>query len=223
MLQLLSGTALFVATKLEGVLPHPGASALVRLSDDTFDLDELVRFERSLVQTLGFNLYGPTPYNFLRAFEDALPGAGSDLEAHVRSHVHHLASYILELASCQYDMLRRDRSVVAAAALILAYTDRGLLRTCARAADLSSERLEQYAHQVVAAMRARLGPAIDVHDLSLTIAELLRAVRAVAESSVKPYVFQKYAKAAHWGVTLMSDPLTTNEMCSVLRTLFYSV
>jgi Cyclin, N-terminal domain len=73
MLQLAAAAAIFIASKIEGILPHPRASRVAGLSDGAFDLGHLVAFERVMCQTLHFDLYPPTSQNFLDMFMHALP------------------------------------------------------------------------------------------------------------------------------------------------------
>jgi hypothetical protein len=68
MLQLAAAAAIFIASKIEGILPHPRASRIAGLSDGAFDLNHLVQFERVMCQSIGFDLYGPTTQNFLDMF-----------------------------------------------------------------------------------------------------------------------------------------------------------
>lgn len=73
MLQLAAAAAIFIASKIEGILPHPRASRISGLSDGAFDLGHLVAFERVMCQSLNFDLYPPTTQNFLDMFMHALP------------------------------------------------------------------------------------------------------------------------------------------------------
>lgn len=73
MLQLAAASAIFVASKIEGVLPHPRASRVASLSDGAFDLERLIAFERVMCHSLGFDLYSPTTQNFLDMWMHALP------------------------------------------------------------------------------------------------------------------------------------------------------
>lgn len=73
MLQLAAAAAIFISSKIEGVLPHPRASRVAALSDGAFDLDRLIGFERVMCHSLGFDLYGPTTQNFLDMWLHALP------------------------------------------------------------------------------------------------------------------------------------------------------
>ena len=73
MLQLAAAAAIFIASKIEGILPHPRASRISGLSDGAFDLGHLVAFERVMCQSLHFDLYPPTTQNFLDMFMHALP------------------------------------------------------------------------------------------------------------------------------------------------------
>ena len=73
MLQLAAAAAIFTASKIEGILPHPRASRIASLSDGAFDLHHLIQFERVMCQTLQFDLYAPTTQNFLDMYLHALP------------------------------------------------------------------------------------------------------------------------------------------------------
>lgn len=82
MLQLAAATAIFIASKIEGILPHPRASRVAGLSDGAFDLKHLVQHERVMCQSIGFDLYGPTTQNFLDMFLHAMPQPSTSAEQH---------------------------------------------------------------------------------------------------------------------------------------------
>jgi hypothetical protein len=80
MLQLAAASAIFIASKIEGVLPHPRASRVAALSDGAFDLERLIAFERVMCHSLGFDLYSPTTQNFLDMWMHALPAPQGEAE-----------------------------------------------------------------------------------------------------------------------------------------------
>jgi hypothetical protein len=87
MLQLAAASAIFIASKIEGTLPHPRGSRIATLSDGAFDLQHLVEFERVMCHTLSFDLYGPSAQNFLDIYMHALPQPATNAEAYFAEKV----------------------------------------------------------------------------------------------------------------------------------------
>eukprot|EP01116_Phalansterium_solitarium_P012168 TRINITY_DN2820_c0_g1_i4.p3 TRINITY_DN2820_c0_g1~~TRINITY_DN2820_c0_g1_i4.p3 ORF type:complete len:142 (+),score=59.68 TRINITY_DN2820_c0_g1_i4:302-727(+) len=71
----------------------------------------MLKMERLILVTLGFNLGAPSPLHFLRRFSKA---ARSD------SSIHTLSKYISELSLMEYSMLQFLPSQIAAAAVYIA-------------------------------------------------------------------------------------------------------
>lgn len=218
MLQLAAGTCMFVAAKVEGTLPHPPASAFVALAAGAFALDDIVLFERILCQTLGFALCAPSVHNFLTLFESTLlpPPPGAPLVAFLRSRAHHLACYFLELALCSYELLRTPRHALAAAALVLAHTDRGLLAHVADEGGVELEDVERFSHECVEAFRGQIGPEVSPAAVALACGELLRLLRVSASTLEEPFVVQKFRLPKYGCVARLCTPLTTDEFRAVM-------
>jgi hypothetical protein len=87
MLQLAAASAIFIASKIEGVLPHPRGSRIASLADGAFDLNNLIAFERAMVHSLSFDLYAPTPQNFLDMWVHALPDPIGECEEYFTARV----------------------------------------------------------------------------------------------------------------------------------------
>mmetsp|Transcript_12551 Transcript_12551/g.50229 ORF Transcript_12551/g.50229 Transcript_12551/m.50229 type:complete len:358 (+) Transcript_12551:82-1155(+) len=109
-LQLVGAGALIIACKFEE-MHAPPISDFVYVLKEQYTVSEMLRIERVLLNTLGFNLCMPSPLLFLRRYSKA---AGSD------STTHTLAKYLTELSCLDYGMLKYTDSTIAAAAVFLA-------------------------------------------------------------------------------------------------------
>lgn len=118
-LQLVGVGALIIASKFEE-MHCPPLSDFKFCSDFAYTEEEMLRIERILLNTLGFNLCLPSPLLFLRRYSKA---AGSD------STTHTLSKYLTELSCLDYNMLQFSDSMVAAAAVFLARRMRGISPT----------------------------------------------------------------------------------------------
>lgn len=222
MLQLAGAACIFVATKIEGSLPHPAGSQLVYYADHAFDLDSLVLFERTLCQTLQFNMYGPTTCNFLKTFEQALPAPLNNADAAYRQQVHHLALYLLELQCYTYSSLSRLRSLSAAACLILAYADNGLQAAMARSLNMPAHLLRDHSLYMISHMRSCFGPHIDAVELSLCAADIHKLqAHAASPATMDQWIVQKFQKRAFGCVGTVSRPVDKEEFQTVM-TIFYN-
>jgi cyclin B len=110
-LQLVGGTAMFLASKYEEIYP-PEVKDFVHVTDRAYTKDQLVKTERDMLEVLSFNVTVPSAWRFLERFCH-LAGATEQTEA--------LARYLLELSLVEYHMLRYKPSLQAAAALFLAH------------------------------------------------------------------------------------------------------
>lgn len=63
-LQLVGGTAMYLASKFEEIFP-PELAEFAYITDDTYTKAQIVRMERLILKVLDFNLAAPTPHNFL--------------------------------------------------------------------------------------------------------------------------------------------------------------
>ncbi|KAG2298275.1 hypothetical protein Bca4012_009479 [Brassica carinata] len=109
-LQLVGLVALFLACKYEEV-SVPLVEDLVLISDKAYTRNDVLHMEKTMLSTLQFNVSLPTQYPFLRRF---LKAAQADKKCEV------LASFLMELALVEYEMLRFPPSLVAATAVYTA-------------------------------------------------------------------------------------------------------
>jgi len=83
-LQLVGGTAMYLASKFEEIMP-PEISEFVYITDDTYTKSQIVRMERMVLKVLDFNLAAPTTHNFLLRYlkaseaEHSGPGGKSEV------------------------------------------------------------------------------------------------------------------------------------------------
>ncbi len=109
-LQLAAVAALLVAAKHEEEA-HPAVAEFVRIADDSFSAEDLLRMEGALLSALGFRANAPTAATFLALIRGAL---------RLTDEAHALASYLAELALLDYSLLALPASAVAAGAAALA-------------------------------------------------------------------------------------------------------
>ncbi|KAI3921987.1 hypothetical protein MKX01_005676 [Papaver californicum] len=109
-LQLVGVTAMLLACKYEEV-SVPVVEDLILISDKAYTRKEVLDMEKSMVNTLQFNMSVPTPYTFMRRF---LKAAQSDKKLEL------LSFFIIELCLVEYEMLKYSPSLLAAAAIYTA-------------------------------------------------------------------------------------------------------
>ncbi|KAJ4876876.1 Cyclin-B2-1 [Raphanus sativus] len=109
-LQLVGLVALLLACKYEEV-SVPVVQDLVLISDKAYTRNDVLDMEKTMLSTLQFNVSLPTQYPFLKRF---LKAAQADKRCEM------LASFLIELALVEYDMLRFAPSLLAAAAVYTA-------------------------------------------------------------------------------------------------------
>lgn len=63
-LQLVGGTAMYLASKFEEIFP-PEIAEFAYITDDTYTKLQIVQMERLILKVLDFNLAAPTAHNFL--------------------------------------------------------------------------------------------------------------------------------------------------------------
>lgn len=63
-LQLVGGTAMYIASKFEEIFP-PEIADFTYITDDTYSKIQIVRMERLILKMLDFNLAAPTTHTFL--------------------------------------------------------------------------------------------------------------------------------------------------------------
>ncbi|KAH0923224.1 hypothetical protein HID58_023242 [Brassica napus] len=109
-LQLVGLVALLLACKYEEV-SVPLVEDLVLISDRAYTRTDVLHMEKTMLSTLQFNVSLPTQYPFLTRF---LKAAQADKKCEV------LASFLMELALVEYEMLRFPPSLLAATAVYTA-------------------------------------------------------------------------------------------------------
>ncbi|VVA99412.1 unnamed protein product [Arabis nemorensis] len=109
-LQLVGLVALLLACKYEEV-SVPVVEDLVLISDKAYTRKDVLEMEKIMLSTLQFNVSLPTQYPFLKRF---LKAAQADKKCEV------LASFLIELALVEYEMLRFPPSLLAATAVYTA-------------------------------------------------------------------------------------------------------
>uniref|UniRef100_A0A7N0ZYK3 Cyclin N-terminal domain-containing protein n=1 Tax=Kalanchoe fedtschenkoi TaxID=63787 RepID=A0A7N0ZYK3_KALFE len=109
-LQLVGITAMLMACKYEEV-SVPVVTDFIYISDKAYTRQEILDMERLMLNTLQFNMSLPTPYVFIRRF---LKAAQSDKKLEL------LSFFMIELCLVEYEMLKFQPSVLAAAAIYTA-------------------------------------------------------------------------------------------------------
>lgn len=123
--QLVGMAALMIAAKFEEIITPPLANYLY-LADNGYSEEELLRAERYILSTLGFNLQYPSPMNFLRRISKA-----DSYEITTRT----LAKYLMELCLLDHRFIGVSPSLVSAAAM---YQSRVMLRRKDQTAEWNS-------------------------------------------------------------------------------------
>ncbi|XWS33944.1 hypothetical protein CRYUN_Cryun22dG0126300 [Craigia yunnanensis] len=109
-LQLVGLVAMLLACKYEEV-SVPVVGDLILISDKAYSRKEVLQMERLMLNTLQFNMSFPTPYVFMRRF---LKAAQFDKKLEL------LSFFLIELALVEYEMLKFQPSLLAAAAIYTA-------------------------------------------------------------------------------------------------------
>ncbi|XP_054000798.1 G2/mitotic-specific cyclin-B [Hylaeus anthracinus] len=110
-LQLVGITAMFIASKYEEMYT-PDVNDFVYITDNTYTKVEVLQMEILIVKTLDYSFGRPLPLHFLRRYSKA----GKALSIH-----HTFAKYLLEYCLVHYEVSHYPPSLIAAAALYLAF------------------------------------------------------------------------------------------------------
>ncbi|KAK6924565.1 Cyclin, N-terminal [Dillenia turbinata] len=110
-LQLVGLVAMLLACKYEEVIV-PIIGDLILISDKAYTRNEVIDMERTMLNTLQFNLSVATPYIFMKRF---LKAAQSDKKLEI------LSLFMIELCLVEYEMLKFPPSLIAAAAIYVAH------------------------------------------------------------------------------------------------------
>ncbi|CAK9780937.1 A/B/D/E cyclin [Cutaneotrichosporon oleaginosum] len=108
--QLVGLTALFVAAKYEEVI-CPSVTHFLHMADGGYEVQEILRAERYLLQALDFDLAYPNPLHFLRRVSKA-----DGYDVHART----VAKFFIEVSCVEHRLLPYPPSMLAAAAMWLA-------------------------------------------------------------------------------------------------------
>lgn len=108
-LQLVGATSMLISAKFEELSP-PLVDDFLYLCDDAYTHDELLKMERGILKTIGYDINIPVAYRFLRRLAKA---ADADMETHT------LARYISESTLQDYQFVGERPSMVAAASMYL--------------------------------------------------------------------------------------------------------
>ncbi|KAF3781941.1 Cyclin-B2-2 [Nymphaea thermarum] len=114
-LQLVGITGMLLACKYEEVYV-PALEDFVIISDRAYSREDVLKMERSILNTLQFSLSVPTPFVFMRRF---LKAAESETKLEM------VAFYLIELCLVEYQMLKFPPSMLSAAAI---YAGKSLLK-----------------------------------------------------------------------------------------------
>ncbi|CAN6337218.1 unnamed protein product [Urochloa humidicola] len=111
-LQLVGIAAMLIASKYEEVWA-PEVSDFISLSDDAYERQQILVMEKSILNSMEWNLTLPTQYHFLVRFAKAA-GSGADRQ------LEHMILFFGELALMDYHMVTIHPSMVAASAVYAA-------------------------------------------------------------------------------------------------------
>ncbi|XP_010437448.1 PREDICTED: cyclin-B2-2-like [Camelina sativa] len=181
-LQLVGLVALLLACKYEEV-SVPIVDDLVVISDKAYTKNDVLEMEKIMLSTLQFNMSLPTQYPFLKRF---LKAAQSDKKLDI------LASFLMELALVDYEMLRYPPSLLAATAVYTAQCTIHGFSEWSSTCEFHSHYAE---HQLLECCRRM----VRLHQKAST--DKLTGVHRKYSSSKFGYIATKY-EAAHF---LVSD------------------
>ncbi|KAK8567893.1 hypothetical protein V6N12_006461 [Hibiscus sabdariffa] len=132
-LQLVGMTAMLLACKYEEV-SVPIVEDFVLISDKAYTRKDVLDMEKLMVNTLQFNMSVPTPYVFMRGFLKAV---------HSEEKLDFLSFFLVELCMVEYETLKFQPSLLAAAAIYTAQCSLWQIRTWTK----TSERHTKYTEE----------------------------------------------------------------------------
>ncbi|KAK4361454.1 hypothetical protein RND71_020406 [Anisodus tanguticus] len=142
-LQLVGLVATLLACKYEEV-SLPVVDDLVFISDKAYTRKEVLEMEKSMLNTLQFNMSVPTPYVFMKRF---LKAAKSDRKLDLVSF------FLIELCLVEYEMLKFPPSFIAAASIYTAqctlYGVKQWSKTCELHSKYSEDQLLECSRLIV--------------------------------------------------------------------------
>ncbi|XP_014299577.1 G2/mitotic-specific cyclin-B [Microplitis demolitor] len=110
-LQLVGVAAMYIACKYEEMYA-PDISDFVYITDNAYTKTEIIHMEMLIVRTLDYSFGRPLPLHFLRRYSKV---------GHATSIHHTMAKYFLEQCLISYNMCHYPPSLIAAAAMYLAF------------------------------------------------------------------------------------------------------
>ncbi|CAM6036102.1 unnamed protein product [Sphagnum compactum] len=116
-LQLVGVTALLLAAKYEEIWA-PEVNDFVHISDNAYTREQILDMEKTMLNTLRFNLTVPTPYVFVARCLKA--AAAEREEKTVATELEMVSWYLVELCLTEYSMVKFCPSQLAAAAVYTA-------------------------------------------------------------------------------------------------------
>jgi len=168
-LQLVGVTAMLVASKYEEIWA-PEVRDFVYISDKAYTREQILDMEKTMLNTLGFHLTVPTPFQFMNRYFKA---AGGDRKFQL------YASYAVECALPDYNMLQYSGSMLAAAGVYIA---------------MRALRTGSWNHVMEAHTRLSEG---EVYACACDMAELMRKAPTASLTAVyKKYSSEKFMKIA---------------------------
>ncbi|KAK2445659.1 cyclin [Trifolium repens] len=114
-LQLLGVSSMLIASKYEEITP-PKAIDFCQITDNTYDLTEVLKMEADILKSLNFEMGSPNVSTFLKRFV----GIASENPKTSNLQFEYLCNYLAELSLLDYECIRFLPSVVAASAIFLA-------------------------------------------------------------------------------------------------------
>lgn len=133
-LQLVGVTAMFIASKYEEMY-SPDVSDFEYITDNAYTKLEILQMELLIVKTLDYSFGRPLPLHFLRRYSKA----GKALPIH-----HTMAKYFLEQSLIYYEMCHYPPSLIAAAAIYLAFITLGNAEEGSENKTIWTRTLEHY-------------------------------------------------------------------------------
>ncbi|GAU42914.1 hypothetical protein TSUD_86520 [Trifolium subterraneum] len=113
--QLLGVSSMLIASKYEEITP-PKPVDFCQITDNTYDLEEVLKMESNILNTLNFEMGNPNVITFLKRFI----GIASENPKTCNLQFEYLCNYLAELSLLDYECIRFLPSVVAASVIFLA-------------------------------------------------------------------------------------------------------
>lgn len=108
--QLVGLTALFIAAKYEEVI-CPSITHFLHMTDGGYGVEEIIKAERYMLNTISFDMSYPNPLHFLRRISKA---DGYDIQART------VGKFLIEISAVEHKLIAYPPSLLAAASMWLA-------------------------------------------------------------------------------------------------------